>query len=294
MKFEWISPAGTLIEFSKDSDTYRLLKAYDGLSIAPITHLTVRSPYQDGATRIDSHFEPREVTIPIMVTAPTLQDLQYAVQALAISLNPLAGTGMLVFTAEDGSEYLLYCIGNVTPAVSPDRRDAGSQLISLNFIAYDPFWYSYPSTMTYFGAGTPLTYPLTYPYEYPAGIATHVITNGGNVASPVTIVISGEIVNPVITRSYTDSSGQVVSEALAFTVSMAAGETMTITTGFGNKTITYLDASGNLYANPFQYLDSGSVFWQLVPGENTVVVTNTSIAAATVTSLETTSRYSGV
>jgi hypothetical protein len=290
----WTSPAGTEITFSRDSDTYKLLKNYNGLSTAPITHMTSTAPYQDGATRIDSKFEPRNVSFDVMVLAPTLEDLQWAIRILATSLNPLSGIGTLIYTQEDGSQFVLRCIGNNTPSVDPTQKSATHQLVTIDLIAFDPFWYSYPDTITYFGAGTPLTYPYAYPYAYPSSTASQTIQNAGNIAAGVTIVVTGEIVNPVITRTYVDEYGDTISEALSFTLSMAAGEVLTITTGFGEKTITLLHDNGTYDANPFQYLGTGSVFWQFVPGDNLVSVTNTSIAAATITSIQTPSKFSGV
>ena len=120
------------------------------------------------------------------------------------------------------------------------------------------------------------------------------MSNSGNIAAGVTIVVTGEVVNPIITRTYVDQDGVTVSEALSFTISMAVGEVLTITTAFGEKTIKLLHDNGVYDTNPFQYLDTGSVFWQFVPGDNLVSVTNTSIAAATITSIQTTSKFSGV
>ena len=293
MKFTWYSPAGIQIEMSKDSDTYRLLLGYDGLSKILCTHITTQAPYQDGVDLIDTHFEPREITIPILVTAPDLENLQIAVRNLTISLNPLAGPGTLVFTSEDGSEYSLTCIGNNTPTISTDTRTGTSQTVTLNLIGHNPFWYSYPSQITYFGAGTPVVFPYTFPWMFPSSTPTQTITNSGDIPSEVVITITGAITNPTISRSYTDRYGTVTTESMAFTITMVDGDVLTVTTAFGNKNITYWH-NGAYDTNPFQYLDTGSVFWSLVPGNNSVSVTESAISAGTTTGIEHFSKYSGI
>ena len=75
---------------------------------------------------------------------------------------------------------------------------------------------------------------------------------------------------------------------------MDANDTMTITTGFGNKTINYFDYSGGTTVNGFQYLNEDSVFWELIPGENEIIFTSDAVDAATRVSLSWRDRYSGV
>lgn len=294
MILRWYSPSGVEIEFSRTSETYRLLKAYDGFSVAPITHLTRQAPFQHGATRINSHFEPREVSFDVRVTAPTLEDLQYAIRVLATALNPLPGEGTLVYTQEDGSEYVLYCIGNNTPNVSASDRTGTSQLVTINLIAYDPFWYSYPDSIAYFGAGAPVVFPFSLPWMFPTSTPAQVLTNLGNVATDVTIITSGAITNPEYVRTYTDAYGVTTTETLAFTLTMTAGEVLTITTDPDNLTITLLHDNGTYDANPFQYLNADPAFWQLVPGDNIVGVNSSAISAGTETRIQYASRFSGV
>jgi hypothetical protein len=294
MIITWYSPSGVEIVFSGTSETYTLLRSVSGLGNPPVTHIIRQSPYQDGSKRIDSRYEPREISFDIMVKGPTREDLEYAKQILTTSLNALPGAGSLVITMEDGSEYVCYCIGNNTPEYSPTIHGDKYQRATIDLIAHDPFLYAYPNTMVYFGAGTPVIFPYVLPWMFPSSTPSQTCTNAGNVSSGVTIVVSGAITNPSISRTYTLSDGAVVTETIAFTLVMTAGEVLTITTGPGNKTITLLHDDDTYDTNPWQYLDAGYVFWQMVPGENVVTVSSSAIAESTVTSVEYSSKYSGI
>ena len=253
----------------------------------PITHLTQTAPYQDGNTRTDSRMEPRVIAFDVMVTAPSLEDIQAAIKSLAALLNPLEGTGHLVFTYEDGSEYTIHAIGNNTPMVFPQVRGANHQLINLAFICHDPFWYGSPPHIAYLEASSNAFFPFDVSANWlGANGDTQTLNNAGNVDTPVTIVISGEIVNPCLWNKTTDQS-------LNITVTMTATETFTITTGFGNKTATLLHDDGSS-ENGFKYINPDSVFWQLTQGDNIVALSDDTIGAATFVSIEWEDRYSGI
>jgi hypothetical protein len=296
MILTWYSPVGTAIVFSKDSDTYRLLRGYSGFGNPPVTHPTSQAPGQDGKTRGDSYFEPREISFDVMMTAPTLSDLKWAGRVLSLSLNPLQGAGTLVITDDDGSEYSITCIANSTPTTSSLTGRGGTfQLVAVNLIALDdPFFYTHPGHIVPWFAGTPLVFPYTLPYVFPTNTPTQTLVNAGNVETGAKIVLTGAIVNPTITRTYTDAFGAVTSEAFSFTLTMTAGEILTITTAFGNKTITLKHDDGNYDANPFQYLNATPEFWQLVPGNNEVTLTHVSMDAATTMVVEYSDRFSAI
>lgn len=291
----YYSPAGNEIIFSKDSEAYRLLIGVKGLHENPeLVHQTTQAPFQNGATRSLTLYNPREVSFPIRVWGPNLQALEQNGQELALTLNALNGPGTLVYTREDGQQFSLNCIPNGKCPGEPSNVTPSSYNTEVGFIAYDPFWYSYPVTRTDFGAGTPLRFPFKFPFKFPTTSPEAPITNYGNVSTPVTITITGEIVNPTITRTYADKYGNLVSEALSFTLTMAAGEILTITTGPENPTLSLLHDTGLYDDNPFQYLNANPKFWQLQPGINNVALTDVSIAEATIMTVTHASRFTAV
>lgn len=296
MKFTWISPSGISLEFSKDSENYKLMLGYDGLSKILCNHITQQAPYQAGSTRVSTHLTERLISIPVMITAPDLINLRAATRNLSILLNPEAGPGTLVFTDADGSEYSITAIGNGTPDVSTTNRSGTQQLANIDLIAHNPYWYSYPRTIVHFGTAAALHFPLTFPITFPGLTGTQTVMNYGDTPSEVTIVVTGGVTNPAIRREYSLSTGGVpVTETISFTLEMLVDDILTITTGFGNKTLSLYHAATGLYdTNPFQYLDQGSTFWSLVPGENRVSVSNTAFVTGLTTTVEAGSKYSGI
>jgi hypothetical protein len=152
--------------------------------------------------------------------------------------------------------------------------------------AHDPFWYTDFQAAS-LGTVSTATFPLVFPFTLPSNTADTTVTNNGDIDAAATIIITGDVTNPKITNATT-------GEFFEFTIDMDANDVMTITTGFGNKTITYYDATAGTTVNGFQYLNADSVFWELIPGENQLIFTNDAVDAATRVTLSWRSRYSGV
>jgi len=295
LKVVWYSAAGTSIELSKDSETYKLLVGMRGFHENPEpSHQVTQAPFQNGADRSLTLYEPREVSLPVMVRGPTYQSLEQNGQYLALALNALLGPGTLIYTREDGKEFFLTCIASGKCPGDPSDETPTSYKTTITLIAHDPFWYSYPIIPTYFGSGAPLQFPFGFPFKFPSTTPEDTITNEGNVAGPVTIQITGAIVNPTISRTYSDKYGTKTTESVSFTLTMIAGEVLTITTGPGNPRITLLHDDGNYDTNPFQYLVADPKFWQLQPGDNEIVLTNVSMGVDTQMIIWHASRFTAV
>lgn len=292
----WYSPSGTSVTFSSTSETYKLLLGMRGFHESPEPlHQVTQAPFQNGATPSGNPlFESRVVTFNVRVSGPDLEALEQNGQYLGLILNPLFGPGTLVYTREDGETFYLTCVANGKCPGDPTDETGTSYKTTISLIAHDPIWYSYPIRRTDFGPGAPLRFPFKFPFKFPSTTPEATITNAGNVASPVTIVITGAIVNPVITRTYTDKYGVAHSEALAFTLTMAANEVLTITTGPANPTITLLHDDTTYDSNAWQYLNADPKFWQIQPGENKVVLTDASMGAGTTMIIYHTSGYTAV
>ena len=284
MKLTWTSPGGTSVEFSKDDPTYKLLKNYDGFATADLTYRTTSAPYQQGETLLSTQFNTRKLTFSVMITAPSLEDVQAATQSLIRLFNPLAGNGVLAFEYEDGTSYYLSCSGRTT--TSAGGRGTMYQVVNFMMTAHDPFWYTSFQAAS-LGTTSVATFPLVFPFVLPSNTANTIVTNNGDIDAAATIIITGDVTNPKITNNTTD-------EFFEFTINMDANDVMTITTGFGNKTITYYDATAGTTVNGFQYLNEDSVFWELIPGENEIIFTSDAVDAATRVSLSWRDRYSGV
>jgi len=278
----WYSRAGTQITFSRDSETYKLIGSLKGFHENPEPlHQITQAPFQNGADRALTLYEPREISFNVLVWGPGYYSLEQNRQYLGLAFNSLLGPGTLVYEREDGQSFSLSCIANGKTPSEPFEEDSNYCKVTISLIAYDPFWYSYPQIRTDFGAGTPLQFPFKFDFRFPSSSPVETVTNNGNVATPISFAITGVIEDPTITRTYTDEYGTQISEALSFTLTMTAGEVLTITTGPGNPTITLLHDDSTYDANPFQYLNADPKFFQIQPGDNVVSLTAVSIDAAT-------------
>lgn len=299
MQFTYSLPAGGgSITFSRTSSDYRLLKAYNGTAALPVAHQTVRAPYQDGVTRLDTNAIERSVTLEVMVIGSDLEDLQAKIRALATGLNPLAGQGFLYFTQEDGTVYYLKAIPNTTPVLDTQVRSLTYQKATLSFIAHDPFWYTS-------GTGTSITLSISGHAFFPFYGVTQSVTrptkhimgsasprgtanNTGNWPTPISVIIYGEIVDPLLTNVTT-------GEYLSFDGTIASGARLQVTTGYGNQTCRYYTSSADTTGtNAFSYVNIGSTFFLLSAGTNDLVLTYTSANAPASAIISWESKYTGI
>lgn len=292
MIITWNSSGGSSVTFSKDDPTYILLKDYEGFGTPDVLYKTTSAPYQDGSTLLDTRFGVRKFSINLMVTGPTFTDIQTAVNTLIRITNPGSGPGVLEFEYEDGTIYFITCSGKVTPSAT--SRSLRHQLVKIEYTAHTPFFYTAPQAQTIGTAGTIMfntdhTTNLKFPFTLPSNTAEATAVNYGDVPSGATIIIMGDVTNPKVTNTY-----GTTSEYFSFTKDMDAGDTMTITTHFGNKTVSYYDATAGTTVNGFQYLDADSTFFQIMPGNNILSFTSSAVDPATRVSVTWSDQYSGV
>ena len=299
MEFRYLSADGvTHNTFSRTSTQYRLLKNYTGTSNLPVAHQTVRAPYQDGVTRLDTNATERRITFDIMILGSSLEDLQTNIATLSEALNPLAGEGWLYFQKEDGTSYYLKAIPDNTPVLDTSERGLFHQRASLSFIAHDPFWYTSgtATTLTLSISGHAVfpfygvTQSATRPTKHIMGAAspTGTANNTGNWPSSVTCTIYGEMVDPVITDTTT-------GDYMSFSGTIAAGARLVFTTGYGKQSVRYYSSGADMVGtNAFSYVNIGSTFFLLDPGTNVISLTYSSALAPSSAVITWESKYTGV
>jgi phage-related protein len=284
MIINWQSSGGTSVSFSKSDPTYILLKDYQGFATPDVSYKTVSAPFQDGETLLDTRFSTRKFSINLMVTGPTLTDIQTAINTLIRLFNPGSGPGILTFIYEDGTSYYINCSGKVVPSGS--ARSNKHQLVRIDLVAHSPLFYTSAQSKT-IGSNGIATFPITFPFTLTSNTSTGTATNLGDVAAGATIIIEGDVTNPVITNT-------TLGTYLAFTKNMDVGDTMTITTHFGNKTVLFYDATDGSTVNGFQFLNADSTFFQINPGNNIITFTSAGAAAGTKVVVTWSDQYSGV
>lgn len=293
--FQWYDANGILFDLTDPRFT---LSAFDPGGI-PGIEITTTAPFQQGATSIICLLDPVIVSLEFDVVCTTLSEAVVLMQAIKTAFNPLTGIGHLYLTRDDGQIFRLDCRANrgfpYFPPAYPKRFLKSTNpwfTLQLQLQATDPFWYSGSTHLQYFPATVPAFPPLTIPWSLGSGTPSGTITNAGNVNTPVSIVLTDAMTNPVITNT-TTRSGVVVTESLSLTIVMNAGDRFDIDTAFGKQTAIYTP-SGGPAANGFPYINPSSEFWELQPGENNIACTFTSPAAATLATIIWSDKYVGV
>lgn len=218
-----------------------------------------RSPYQKGATLIDTRFEPRRPTIEFVVRGENRQQIFDRRLNIIRRFNPELGLGKLEWVQEDGTTYWLDCI--IEDIVFVDGREGQGryhQKVIIPLIAPNPFWYKPELNERYFiGFSGGISIPFSFPWTF-GTVGTEVtLVNNGNTEAPVVIYMNGEVVNPQISNVTT---GKIIK----INTTIPDGSQLVINTAFGQKSV---EIDG---VNAFQYVDPSSEFWGLVRGENTI------------------------
>lgn len=231
---------GTITFSTAPTSSQVFLETVSGLDIPNINIYQQKSPYQDGATPIDQLLDIREVVMTGAIVVPlNLSSIDTFKRTIISALNPKAGPGTLVYTNNNTS----YTLRNVIPRgplFSFKPITEPFQKLQITFYCHDPYLYSTSSSTVSLSGST-------------------VIANAGDVMAPVSISITGACTNPTISNT---TSGY----SIAYVGSLTTGQTLTINTAFGNKSVKI--GSSNVIYN----ISAASVFWGLLLGNNTITV----------------------
>jgi len=221
------------------------LRQIGGIGMPPLEHQTVRSPYQHGETYLGATLRPRAVQIGIFQRGCSRRELlnyrQYVMNSLSTLVAPLRIRRVLHDTGEimelrdvvyeSGYEFEMGAV-----------RGPRAESHILRFIAYDPVWWRLPQrevTATLivlegliFGNSQP---PSTAVFPWLFGSVyiddTVSVTVRGNWRAYPEFQLTGPLMNPLV-------ENQTTGEKLELDYNINNGEVVTISTAFGNKTVT--------------------------------------------------------
>jgi hypothetical protein len=127
--------------------------------------------------------------------------------------------------------------------------------------------------------------PDSYIVSVTRSVNPTLATNSGDQQTPCTITFNGPSTNPRIVK-------QSTLEQIRLNTTLTTGDTFTVSTAFGQKTV--LLTSGGISVNGMQYLDLSSTFFQLDTGDNVVYYEDDAATSTATASLKFRSRYMGV
>lgn len=290
---------GTPIVFSSAATDYRLLLRSSGFAAIPAEHTYAeKAPARHGRVRKYTALKERLVSFDIRIQGTDLDDLQTKSEALASALNPLDGPGVLQFTRENGSVVYLNCIGvEGNPALSETEKTSTSWDATIKLVAdEDPFWHAGVPKIEYFDPNPANFFPFpsgtgTWPFTLSSKNKTKNMTNDGSVEVPVIITFTGPMVNPSISRTYT-KAGAEITDTFTAIITLAANDRLIINTHPDIMTARYYPAAGG-DLNAHKYI-TGSKFWQMMRGSNTVTLLPSSSSSGSLASVLLSELYVGV
>lgn len=259
----FFNPLDEEVEFSSPTADTRW--GVSGRFMPKIDFVEEETPGRPGARIRRVKTPPREIGVPVWFHGATSADLRAQLRTIVRRLYPTLGDGRLRCTGPDGTVRELVCRYAQGLEGAETVENGGTLALGAVLVfraAEDPFWRALTPTTIDFTTGTP---PAFFPM-FPMRLARSSIfggvevVNDGDVEAWPIWTISGPGAGLTLTN---DTTG----EALTLSTTIAAGESITIDTSPGVKTVLLNDGT-NLYPD----LDSASVLFSLAPGPNAITV----------------------
>lgn len=209
------------------------LVAWDGLGLPPINNISETGPLQHGATRVDYRYQARIITLAIDIYGDSLEDLISNRSRLLDYLN----ADLVVLRLETDSDTRdINCYFNNGITFTTDNISGFSEKAVIELFAPEPAFYDPERNMVSMGAGVAVSGFVINSFV-PSNIGnplirqTYSIPYAGSWDEFPEIQIVGPAVSPIVWNLDT-------SEKLDFSgVTVATGDTYTIDTRYGYKTI---------------------------------------------------------
>lgn len=219
-----------------------------------------RSPYQDGDTYTDTILRPRYPTLEGAINATNLIDIKAQRKQLLRVCNPKLGIGKLTLEM-DGDLKEIPAVLDSVPTL-PERGESPYQRFMIVWKCPDPYWrdpVEVSRTLMAF-AGT-FSFPLRFPLRFGMRGDSEVLTNEGDITTPVVITFQGPVEAPQL---FNETTG----EFIRVNINLRGGDILRIDTDDHAKRVEIY--RGNTVIPAFGFLDRRSDLWKLRPGENVI------------------------
>lgn len=254
------------VEFGT-SGRFRLLDV-SGLGGVEYETRTVRSPYQDGETYIESIAKKREVELVIGVYGNNAEEVHQHFSELAGIFSAKLGEGTLQFEYAGKVRKLRVSVDrSPTYLTGNDNRTENFIRTTVELTANDPYWRdaedSWEELQTWVDE---FHLPASLPTFIGSRGESGLLTNGGQVDTPLQIIVEGGFTPPLTIENV--STG----EKITITKALEPAETLFINTTAGNQRVYFLLPPDGREQNAFHYLDPSSRLFQLRRGINEIRV----------------------
>ncbi len=260
-----------------------ILTKIEGIGAVNVDIQSQKSPYQDGVSYLGNTLEPRSLSIEIMILADAMEEMIENRRNLIQVFNPKLDEGTLVYEI-GGIRREIKAISELAP-VFPENKDFKDTMQPglIQLYCSDPFWLDsleISEEITTWRGG--LTFPLRLPTTFSmAGERIINVINKGDTSTPIRLEIHGPATNPKVLKRATGEFIKVNAKVLE-------GETLVITTAFGEKKV---EINGE---NKFHYIDHESTFFNLEVGDNVIEASTEDETENTAFRITYRNRYLGV
>ncbi len=257
----------------------------EGAGMPPIELASELVPEQAGARFRHARHDVRvvDLTLAPRSFAGDPDEVRTKLRSLYRALDPVRGAGRIRRIRPSGESRDLVCY--YSGGLELEERDPAWQVAVATFRAFDPYWRDSSDALVTFGDANAFfpVLPLEVSSEETLGATT--VTNDGDVDTwPV-----WEVVGPGDNlRLINDTTGKVLELTAAGGVALAAGETITIDTRPGAKTVRLGDGT-NLYPK----LTTASSLWPLIRGTQAMTIELQNVATESRVNLTYRRRYLG-
>lgn len=292
--YVFINEAGTSLDLhdrdlSAQTGTYRVIeRESSGWGLPTLATRSNNRGRRAGVELRGAQIPPRVVTLPVMVFGSSHNDLMDDVRGLIAHVagsygRSTARPGFLQVTPAGESARKLRCIGTVAGKNHAEVLDATTAIVRLSFFAPHPNWYvdTEQSDSIVIGTGGlvwPVTWPVNWGLDGFSGGAT--VANDGEAETRSLLwSVPGPVTGPALTNvtvdRYVRFPGLIVPE----------GFTLKVRMGWRPDGVTehkaVIESVGGAETNVLGYLDQGSNFFHLEPGDNEMVATEEVISTNT-------------
>ena len=225
------------------------------------------SPYVSGAPVHGVTLGGREITYFIHIRGATRQEMYQERKRLCAAMVPFNGRhwdkpGRLYYE-NDAGRYWIPAIPTKSP--DPQERLLHYNKANISFYCPDPFFRAViPETHNLIYLVSLFEFPFEFDVEFGTSDYSALLSCGGSVATPVILRISGTgMENPTVTNTRTGEWIRVIR-------AVDTNHELVINTSVSERAVTLVDLATGASQNAYRYIDPGSRFFHLLPGENTI------------------------
>lgn len=244
-----------------DRGSYNIILGMREIFAPSYTVVEEKVPYLSGSRIKNVKANVRSFMLPVQVLSSSHEALLGVLRYLSGILNPEIGSGVITFTATDGTVRTISCVyaGGLHDAPDGIHR----MKFNLLFRAFDPYFYEESPTIHSYSVSTSAV-PF-FPF-FPLRV------RGSNILSSESINNTGQAtVFPIVTilgpGSDPEFENLTTGKSWTIEVTLLADEYLIVDTRQGVKTV---EVDG---VNAFSDMTDDSELWGFIPGNNSMALT---------------------